>query len=156
MKSWRLLVGLLALALAGPVVSGEALSGRVSLTPPAGFEPAADGATYTTADGKSIIRIEEIAEPVAKVEPVYSVPALESEGATMLTFEKVTLGEQPGTLISVLQRIDGVTSERWVLVFGTTAESVVLNAAYPRKQAGELREAVKAALLGVRWAPAAP
>lgn len=150
----RALAGLaLALGLAampaGPAHAGQ---GAVTMAPPEGFLPR-DGATgFQNGDATALIDIQEIPEALAKVAPAYGVPALEARGATLRSYEKLSVAGQPATLVCVLQRIEGVTSERWVLLFGNPRQSVVINAHYPRKQAGALRQAVREALLSTQWA----
>lgn len=147
-----LLLGAVLLAI-GPLAVAD--STEVSLNPPEGFQAAAEGWGYDSADGTAVIRLQHIPEPLAKAGQAFGVPALEAEGATLQSFEQVELDGRQATLICVLQRLAGVTSERWVLVFGDTRETVVVNAVYPRKQAAALREPVRAALLSTRRAAAA-
>ena len=77
--------------------------------------------------------------------------AYEVVSAALETQERVTVDGWPARLYRALQPVQDAELARWVLVFGDSSRSVVLTAVTPRAQAPERSDALRSALLSMRW-----
>lgn len=152
-------VFLLAVALvsapAAALLAGEPVPGtKVSLAPPAGFVPAEQFPGFQKADAASSIMVTEMAAPADQVRAGMTAEGLATRGITLLASKPGSVSNLGATLLHVAQSAGGAVFEKWMLVFGDKANTVIVVATYPQALAASLSEPMRRSVLSTRWDPA--
>ncbi len=121
---------------------------KISVALPPDFRLQANGEGLESADGRSAIFGNELAGSVYATMRSFSSDGFRKGGMDLHTQERLTIDDWPARLYRVTQPVVGAELIRFVLVFGDSGTSVVLNAVAPGPdEAAALRET----LLSARW-----
>lgn len=138
-------------ALAG----GERVPGtKVSLTPPAGFVPSEQFPGFQQSKAAASIMVTEMTAPSAQVRAGMTAAGLATRGMTLLTSSPGSVSNLESTLLHVTQMANGAVFEKWMLIFGDSANTVLVVATYPQALSASLSEPMKKSVLSARWDPA--
>jgi hypothetical protein len=132
---------------------------RVTLQPPAGFIPAVRFAGFQREEARASIMVAEVQAAFTLMESRLTAQAFAGQGMILRGSEPLAVDSLRGRLISATQRApDGVTYDKWVLMFGDDSVTAIVTATYPQDSAGSFSEPMKQAVLSARWsqAPADP
>ena len=132
---------------------------RVTLQPPAGFIPAVRFAGFQREEARASIMVAEVQAAFSLMESRLTPQAFAGQGMVLRASEPFAVDSLRGRLISATQRApDGVTYDKWVLMFGDDSVTAIVTATYPQDSAGSFSEPMKQAVLSARWsqAPADP
>lgn len=124
---------------------------RVMLSPPDGFElsdyfPGFQHKTVTAA-----LVVNEMPSSFIEFSRQYSDIGLEKSGMTLISRERVEKDGLSGQLLLVKQDMRGKKYERWILITGDTAESVMIAGYYPVENRRMLSEPLETALRNSLW-----
>lgn len=125
---------------------------QVTLQPPAEFELSTEFTGYHNAAANASIIVTEIPGPYAEVSKAMTPESLESQGARVISSEKINVGDADGILIEAERVADDITYGQWLLVFGN-ATSVVINATAAKEEFATLSAELKKSLLSTTWEP---
>jgi len=141
------------IALPFVVQAAERIPGsQVTLQPPAEFELSGEFTGYHKAAANASIIVTEIPGPYAEVSLAMSPESLESQGARLISSEKIKVGDTDGILIEAERVMEDGTYGQWLLVFGD-ATSVVINAVAAKEEFAKLSAELKKSLLTTKWEP---
>lgn len=150
-------------AVAAPGVAGaqpQQVAGmRVTLQPPAGFIPGVRFPGFQREAARASIMVTEVQAPFSLMEARLTPEAFAGQGMVLRGSEPFAVDSLRGRLISATQRApDGVTYDKWVLMFGDDSATAIVTATYPQDSASSFSEPMKQAVLSARWsqAPADP
>lgn len=132
---------------------------RVTLHPPAGFIPAVRFPGFQREAARASIMVTEVQAAFSLMESRLTPQAFAGQGMVLRGSEPFAVDSLRGRLISATQRApDGVTYDKWVLMFGDDSVTAIVTATYPQDSAGSFSEPLKQAVLSARWtqAPADP
>ena len=160
-RDLRLLTGLLLVpVLLAPLAHAGAVrvpGTRVSLEPPAGFEPADRFPGFQQPDTASSIMVTEIPGPYAEVRGGMSREGLASRGMTLLHSEPATVpGAAEGLLVHVHQQAGDALFAKWMVVCGDGSASVLVTATFPESLAETLEAPLRRAVLSTVLARGGP
>lgn len=149
------------LALAAPAAAAaqpQPVAGmRVVLQPPEGFIPAPRFAGFQREEARASIMVTELEAPFSLMESRLTTQAFAREGMRMRSSEPFAVDSLRGRLIAVTQNApDGVTYDKWVLMFGDDRFTSIVTGTYPAESAGALSEPLKQAVLTSRWGSGPP
>ena len=128
---------------------------RVSLEPPPGFIAAEEFPGFQNAENSSSIMVNEIPGPVSQVGAGLTREGLASHGMTLLESQRTKVAGRDGLLVHASQAAAGMQFEKWMVLFGDDAQSVMVTAVFPLDSAESLSGAMKRAVLSTRWNSAA-
>jgi hypothetical protein len=149
MKCLLLLAGLVAVnglfAQTGLYI--EIPGTKCSMIPPKDFTAATNFSGFQhTASGASIM-VTELPAPVQTLVDGFTADALATRGMVLLSKQTITLGNtQPATIMHVKQPANGMIYFKWMLVFGDSSHTVLVNGIYP-EAAAAIAPAIKKAVL---------
>ena len=126
---------------------------RVTLQPPQGFTPATQFPGYQRADAASSIMVTEIPAAADQLRAAMTRDGLARQGMTLLTASPGSVSGLDATLLHVSQSAGGATFEKWMILFGDQANTVMVVATYPQALAASLSEPMKQSVLSARWDP---
>jgi hypothetical protein len=130
---------------------------RVSLEPPAGFEPAARFPGFQQPDTAASIMVTEIPGPFGKVRGGMNREGLASRGMTLLHSEPATIpGAAEGLLVHVHQHAEDVLFAKWMVVCGDESASVLVTATFPESLVETLEAPLRRAVLSTVLAREGP
>jgi hypothetical protein len=130
---------------------------RVSLEPPAGFEPADRFPGFQRPDTASSIMVTEIPGPYEKVRGGMSGQGLASRGMTLLHSEPAAVpGAAEGLLVHVHQQAADTLFAKWMVVCGDGSASVLVTATFPESLAEALEAPLRRAVLSTVLAREGP
>lgn len=160
----RLGLATLGIALAGSLGLGAASAGEavrvrgtsVRLEPPPDFQVAERFPGFAHEASQSSIQVSVVPGPLAQTRKGMTKEGLAQRGMALVSQEAATVNEQSATLLHVRQEANGVEFEKWLVLAGDDRTTVLLVATTPAPAAEPLRAALRTALLGARWDPAAP
>lgn len=128
----------------------EVVGTRITLEPPAGFTPAERFPGFGQEATLASIMVTELRGPFDEVVAGLTAERLAGGGMTLRSADSLTVGGRPGRLLSITQPLDGVPFEKWVLVFGDSAETAIVTGSYPQEEAATLSAPVRQAVLSAR------
>lgn len=142
-------------ALASPLAAEVTrISGtRVSLEPPSDFVAAPRFPGFMKAEAGSSIMVTELSAPVAQVTENMTREGLASRGMVLVTSSKARIANRDALLLHATQEVQGATSEKWMVIFGNAAQTVMIVGTYPRPLAATMSEPIRQAMLSARWNP---
>ncbi len=126
---------------------------KVSLEPPPGFEAESQFPGFRQKETGASIAVTEIAGPIDHLRAGLTKSGLAGRGMTLHETSNTKLDGWDAQLIRVTQPAGGMAFEKWILVFGTSANSVFIVATYPESDAKTLRDMMKNAIMTTRWHP---
>ncbi|HEX6373638.1 MAG TPA: hypothetical protein VF006_32225 [Longimicrobium sp.] len=132
---------------------------RVVLQPPAGFSPAVRFPGFQREAARASIMVTEVPAAFSLMESRLTPQAFAGQGMVLRGSEPFAVDSLRGRLISASQQApDGVTYDKWVLMFGDDSATAIVTATYPQDSAASCSEPMKQAVLTARWsrAPADP
>lgn len=136
-------------------VGAERVPGtKVTLAPPAGFTPSEQFPGFQKTDAASSIMVTEMTAPAPQVRAAMTAEGLATRGMTLLASMPGTVSNLDATLLHVTQAASGTIFEKWMLVFGDQANTIMVVATYPQALSASLGEAMKQSVLSTRWDPA--
>lgn len=152
-RGWALAI---LLSLAAPAVAAaqpQPVPGmRVTLQPPEGFIPGARFAGFQREEARASIMVTELPVSFSLMEARLTTESLAREGMQLRGSEPFSVDSLRGRLLAVTQNApDGVTYEKWVLMFGDDSVTAIVTATYPQASAATLSEPMKQAVLSSRW-----
>lgn len=124
---------------------------RVSVVVPAGFEAATQFPGFLHPDTGSSLMISEIPAGFSEMREGMTAARLAEQGVTLVSSEDVTVAGLDGLLLSASQAVNGIDYRKWLGIFGTDSETVMVVATYPEAVATELGEPLKQSVLSAKW-----
>ncbi len=125
----------------------------VSLTPPDGFVLADEFPGLKHPDTESSIMVTEMPFPADTLRASLTPERAAERGMVISDTETVELAGQEGSLYSIVQNVQGNVYQKWMAVFGSEEETVMVVATFLEKHASEMSAPTRAALLSVSWSP---
>jgi hypothetical protein len=126
---------------------------KLSLEPPPDFVLAEQFPGFQRADAGASIMVTEMPAPVAKIRAGFTRDALASRGMTLVERTSTTASGRDAMLLHVTQTAQGVLFEKWLLVFGDEAQTVMIAATFPESVSESLSDPIRRSVLSVRWDP---
>lgn len=127
---------------------------QVSIEVPEGFATAVAFAGFQHLDSLSKIMVSSIPVPYARVSTSFQDPvALKQQGMTLLSSEKRSQQDKPGLFIHVYQVAQGLPVEKWIWVFGSEDETVLVSGICLEDALEEMADIVRDAVLTASWDP---
>ncbi len=129
----------------------------LEMIPPPDFEPSAQFTGFSHMQSGSVIMVIEIPGPYEQASA--AIPALlGQEGVTLISDEERNVADTPGRLVFLHQDTKGMEIAKWVWLFGDERRAGMIAATYHREYEETLGNAVRDAVLSVRWrdAPSDP
>jgi len=152
----HVVVSLCALAGTALAAATRVPGTRVALEPPEGFTPAEQFAGFQRLNPAASIMVMERPGKVLQVYSGMTKEALAGQGITLLGSEVVTLDGQAAMLYHVTQPGPGGVVEKWMVLFGDDANTVMVVAGFPQASASSMSEPMKRAVMSTTWNPAQP
>ncbi|MBI3259880.1 MAG: hypothetical protein HYZ54_10460 [Ignavibacteriae bacterium] len=106
---------------------------RVSLIPPIGFKKSTNFLGLQHQTNGSTIMIVQLPEPFSEVSKGFTKEEVLSKGLAVSVMENYTLNNLPAIYMAGIQKANGAVFTRYVLVFGTAEESIMINGTFPEK-----------------------
>lgn len=144
-------IGVLAVAAAAQPV--RVAGTTVSVQPPDGFVPSTQFPGFQRADASASIVVTEMPAPAAEVGAGFTQAGLAKRGVTLVGSDTVTVAGRDAQLMRATQMVDGKQFQKWIVLLGEGARSVLITASYPTSAAKTLREPLKRAVLSATWSP---
>lgn len=144
-----IMLGALPAAASTSAIAGT----RVSLSVPKNFEVASDFAGIIWRDAGASVHVVEIPTSATEMRASFTKRALASRGMALSRVEDVESAIGAGTLFHVSQVAHGVEFQKWLLVAGSSSETVLLTATVPTTLATELEHTLRESLLTATWEP---
>jgi hypothetical protein len=148
------------LFLAAPAASAaqpQALPGtRVTLQPPEGFIPAERFTGFQRADVRASIMVVQLEAPFTEMEGRLTAEAFAAQGMRVRGSEQVMVDGMRGQLVAVTQEAAGERFDKWALMFGDSAVTLIITGTYPQTSTESLSEPIKRAVLSARMGESAP
>ncbi|MCM2314915.1 MAG: hypothetical protein NDJ92_07175 [Thermoanaerobaculia bacterium] len=136
----------------GSLFGAEHVAGtKVWLEPPAGFAAESQFPGFRNVDSGATIMVTEVPGPIDRLRSGMTKSGLAGRGMTLVETSDVKIGDHDAQLLLVSQSAAGVVFEKWIVVFGTSTDSVFIVATYPERSAKTFREPMKKAVLSARW-----
>ncbi|MBK9143110.1 MAG: hypothetical protein IPM23_11475 [Candidatus Melainabacteria bacterium] len=120
---------------------------RVSLVKPEGFEQAPTFNGYIFKDMSASVMVTEMPAPIDKILEGFTQENLALKGMTMLSKKDVEVSGHRGVLVEAKQAI----FKKWLTVFGSPEETVLVVAAFPEEYSDELSDRLKDCVSSVTW-----
>lgn len=120
---------------------------RVSLVKPEGFEQAPTFNGYILKDMSASVMVTEMPAPIDKILEGFTQENLALKGMTMLSKKDVEVSGHRGVLVEAKQAI----FKKWLTVFGSPEETVLVVAAFPEEYSDELSDRLKDCVSSVTW-----
>lgn len=140
----------------GSLLGAEHVAGtKVWLEPPAGFAAETQFPGFRNAEADATIMVTEVSGPIDRLRSGMTKSGLAGRGMTLVETSDVKVGDHDAQLLLVSQSAAGVVFEKWIVVFGSSTDSVFIVATYPGSSAKALREPMRKAMLSARWKPGA-
>jgi hypothetical protein len=124
----------------------------VSLQPPDGFVASTQFPGFQQTAAAASIVVTEMPAPAAEVSAGFTKAGLAKRGVNLVGSEPVTVSGRDAQLMRVTQMVDGKQFQKWIVLLGDGARSVLITASYPTS-AKALREPLKQAVLSAIWSP---
>jgi len=122
---------------------------RVSLVKPEGFEQAPSFNGYILKDRSASVMVTEMPAPIDKILEGFTEDNLALKGMTMLSKKDVQVSGCKGVLVEAKQAI----FRKWLTVFGSPDETVLVVAVFPEEYSEELSDRLKDCVSSVTWDP---
>ena len=126
---------------------------KVTLVPPAGFVPAEQFPGFQRVEAASSIMVTEMSAPSAEIRTAMTAEGLATRGMTLLNALPGKVADHDATLLHVSQIANGAVFEKWMLVFGDQANTVMVVATFPQALSASLSEPMRQSVLSTRWDP---
>lgn len=128
---------------------------RATLPNPPGFELSDSFTGLACPSIGASIMVTEMPAAVGDVRAAFEGEALADQGMTLLENEETTLGDRPALLIHARQLVEGNDTpfEKWMIITGTEALSLLVTAAYPETIAENVSRALESTIRAVEWDP---
>ncbi len=124
-----------------------AISGtKISLIPPKGFTKASNFLGLQQEGSGSSILIVQLPGPFSQVSKGFTKEEIASKGIETSTIENLTFNMLPAMFISGSQNANGAVFTRYILVFGTEQETIMINGTFPKKLTATGKEIKKSIL----------
>jgi hypothetical protein len=136
-----------------PAKQSKGVAGsRVRLTPPDEFLPSPRFPGYEQEATGSSIMITEMPGPYSQMSVALSTPSeAAKKGMTLLKKQEVMVNGQSGLLLHFKQTASDIEFLKWLVIFGTENEVVIVTATFPTTFENELSEIMRASILTTRW-----
>ncbi len=154
LRSWLLIPMLLAFASWIAPASAEDVripETLVALNAPDSFELSQRHHGLAHHDIDAVVQIIEVPAPFREMNARNSDDALARRNMHVMSSEEMDVSGVSRRLVYVEQEMRGKQYGKWILMFGNDEDSVMVMGHYPLSQSGDLREAMKAAVLSARW-----
>jgi hypothetical protein len=122
----------------------------VTLQPPEGFVPAERFTGFQRPEAHASIMVVQLEAPFTEMEGRLTAEAFAEQGMRVRGSEQLSVDSMRGRLVAVSQEARGETFDKWALMFGDSAVTVIVTATYPRSAADSLGEPLRRALLSAR------
>lgn len=123
---------------------------KVSLIPPKDFTQALNFLGFQHDQSGSSIMILDIPGPYSRTSEALTEENLRSQGVESAAIEKLTLNGLPALFVSGKQSAYGLEFAKFILVFGTEKETIMINGASPG-DSDSISNQVKEAMLSVYY-----
>jgi len=130
---------------AGPLV---AVAGtQVLMPPPGGFEPAENFPRFADPASGATIMVTELSAPYEATVAGFTAETLGARGMNLLEKQEVDYDGQRGLLVKIEQDANAVTIAKWIAVWGSNQETVLITASYPKLVEDRVGARMKEAVL---------
>lgn len=129
---------------------------KVSLIPPAGFEPSDSFTGFEDRRNNARIVVLQIPMPFEELMKGFSEEAFSERGMTLHRKEAVKIGEREGVLLFLTLEREGVRFGQWMAYFGTESLTVNVVAGFPEANGAEFSEKLRQSILSARLEAAEP
>ena len=119
---------------------------KISLIAPKGFEKAANFLGFQQTQSGATIMVLDIPGPFAETSKAITKEDFLSQGVEVKTIEKLELNGLPAFFVTGEQNAHGNIYTKFVLVFGTANETILINGASPNNLQ-EIAKEIKTAML---------
>ena len=126
---------------------------RVVMVPPPGFVAAEQFPGFQQNETTASIMVTELPGPVAALRAEMNADGLRRRGMTLIDSEDIVMGGRPALLLHVTQTARDEEFEKWMVVTGDGAQSVLVVASCPRGLPPALGESLETAIRSVQWDP---
>lgn len=123
---------------------------KVSLLPAKGFTSAVNFNGLQHNESGSSIMVLDMPAPYAEISKAITSEALQAQGITVKTIEQLTINSFPAVLATGTQTAQGTGFIKYMLVFGSSTETIMINGAVP-ESIKKLGEEVKKCMLSVYY-----
>lgn len=124
----------------------EIYGSKISMIAPKGFAVALNFMGFQEAETNSSVMVMDIPGPYAEVSKGLNKETLLKQGINVETIENITLNGLQGMLISGQQTAHEIVFSKYILVFGTEKESLLINGIVPTENVA-LQQLVKESIL---------
>lgn len=119
---------------------------KISLIPPKGFTKASNFLGLQQEGSGSSILIVQLPGPFSQVSKGFTKEEIATKGIEASTIENLTFDMLPAVFISGTQKANGSIFTRYILVFGTEQETIMINGTFPQKLTAIGKEVKKSIL----------
>lgn len=130
----------------------EIFGTKISMIMPSDFERSNNFMGFQQEDTNSSIMALDFPTSFEKVSNGLNKENFEKQGVVIKSFESIIINDLPGFFISGTQTAYGAEFTKYILVFGSATETIMINGAAPVEDA-VLSERVKTALLSTFYNP---
>lgn len=121
---------------------------NVVIDPPDGFVEARQFPGFVMeSTGSSIMVTQLPGGPFPEVAKQFTSAALAARGMELISTKQTNVGEDDGVMLHVSQNAYGTEFLKWILVFGSHAETTTVVATFPRQMEEELSALLKQSVL---------
>jgi hypothetical protein len=124
---------------------------KVSLAPPDDFESTTQYPGFAMKSTGATIIVNEMPAPFSELAKGMTSENLATRGMKLIEKTNVDVASREGKLLYVRQSAGGIEFLKWMLLFGTEKESVMLLATFPAEFEKDLREILRKAILSATW-----
>lgn len=129
---------------------------RVTLQPPEGFVPAERFTGFQRSEARASIMVVQLEAPFTEMEGRLTDEAFAAQGMRVRSSEQLSVDNMRGRLVAVTQEAGGETYDKWALMFGDSAVTVIVTATWPQRSSDALSEPIKRAVLSARLGESVP
>jgi hypothetical protein len=127
----------------------------VVLEPPSGFTASSRFSGFESAEQQASIMVTEVPGPFSGITAGLNARGLASRGMTLISSARRQVDGRQALLIQAAQTANGVEFLKWMLAAGDATQTTMIVATFPRASEAQLSDAMRAAVLSVRWAAGA-
>lgn len=126
---------------------------KVSLEAPVGFESTTQYPGFVMPSTGASIMVTEMPAPYSELLKGMTSESMATRGITLLEKSEVDAAAGKAHLLYVRQSAGDVEFLKWMLLFGTESESVMVMASFPVDYEKDLSELLKKTILSATWDP---
>ncbi len=142
---------IVSVALAAASTAVRVPGTKVSLAPPADFVASERFPGFQHNASGSSIMVTEMPAPISQTKPGMTKEGLAKRGMTLELSEDKKIAGRDALFLTIKQTGNGISFRKWLAVFGTEKETILIAATCPDVHVEEFGEKLKQSILGATW-----